>query len=315
MRYHYWQFLVNQEGQPINDANISVFLANSDTPANIYLGETTTEYSNTVPQIKTNSVGYFEFWIGDDEEEHGNPTDQKYKIKWEREGIVYGEIDYIDIFPKQEPVDETDNLSTIRNKTISNRLANYWEGHRTHNVILDGYPIHGISFVDLNSSNTTINKLVSDYIAKSWEDHKNSTLTFQTSAYSTMTEELSAQDFDTPHNLNPVNISSDNTVFNKLVSNHLIKTVLNSIEQNDEEILNLKNVFYEIEITSWTDNGDGTYSYTINHNLNKKYLNISCWNITTNKFLYDLDIESIDEDNTKITVNDDTLKIFIKILG
>jgi hypothetical protein len=65
-----------------------------------------------------------------------------------------------------------------------------------------------------------------------------------------MTEELSAQDFDTPHNLNPVNISSDNTVFNKLVSNHLIKTVLNSIEQNDEEILNLKNVFYEIEITS-----------------------------------------------------------------
>jgi hypothetical protein len=291
MRYHYWQFLVNQEGQPINDANISVFLANSDTPANIYLGETTTEYSNTVPQIKTNSVGYFEFWIGDDEEEHGNPTDQKYKIKWEREGIVYGEIDYIDIFPKQEPVDETDNLSTIRNKTISNRLANYWEGHRTHNVILDGYPIHGISFVDLNSSNTTINKLVSDYIAKSWEDHKNFTFT----------ESTSAESVDNAHNLQPVNIDDDDPTFNKLVSNKLINKLTYRI--------------VPFEINSWGIENEDTYSVILSHDLNDEYPSIFCWDINTHKQIIPTEIETIDENSLKIIVSDNTLKLNVKVIA
>lgn len=60
-RYHYWQFLVNQEGQPINAADINVYLAGTTTPANVYTSETGTAYTNTLPQASTNELGYFEF--------------------------------------------------------------------------------------------------------------------------------------------------------------------------------------------------------------------------------------------------------------
>lgn len=130
-KYHYWQFLVNQEGQPIQGADISLYLAGTNTPAFVYENEFGSSGTDNPPQVSTNKAGYFEFWLGDDQESNGYPIGQKFKLQWNKEDIASGSIDWIDIYPGFEPVD-TDNTSTIKNKLVSNYLANGWEEHIQH---------------------------------------------------------------------------------------------------------------------------------------------------------------------------------------
>lgn len=131
-RYHYWQFIINQEGQPIDNVDVSLYEAGTDTPAYVYLSEGGEESSNNPPQVKTNKSGYFEFWIGDSEELNGYSIGKKFKLKWDKENITNGSIDWVDIFPGFEPVDETDEESSFKNKLVSNELAYGWEQHIQH---------------------------------------------------------------------------------------------------------------------------------------------------------------------------------------
>ena len=48
-RFHYWQFLINKEGQPIPDANITVNLAGTDTSAYVYFDEFGSNTTNETP--------------------------------------------------------------------------------------------------------------------------------------------------------------------------------------------------------------------------------------------------------------------------
>lgn len=407
MRYHYWQFLVNQEGQPINAANIKVYLAGSDTVARVYKNEFTTDIIDTLPQAITNGAGYFEFWIGDGEEAQGYDRGQKFKIVWDRPGISYGSIDYIDIFPLVEGVDETDNSSDYKNKLISNSLAYKFNNHVDHDVTESGFPVHGMEVVNINSSDEIFNKIINNYLAKGWEDHKNyefdstsplididnahnlqpvdrtsdneiynkiinnkiatkweehvdfdytSSLSLSASGsahnlqpidpYSsnevynkllnnktaktwedhnnyTFSSTLSASlSGDTVHGLDHLDINSSDPTFNKIVSDKIINNIVNDIETNrlnisfnDEDILNLQNKFVNYSITSWTDNGDGTYSNTFTHNLDSEYLTVTCWNTITKKIISPTDIESVDLNNIKITVNDNTLNLYIKLIS
>ena len=125
-RVHQWQFLMNEVGEPIENADIYVYLAGTTTPTFVYTDEYSNDGVNTTPQLKTLSNGYFEFWIADNSELHGYETTQKFKIKWDKTGITTGEVDFIDIFPATkyvEPVDETDPFSVVKDKTLSNQLA------------------------------------------------------------------------------------------------------------------------------------------------------------------------------------------------
>lgn len=169
-RYHYWQFLVNQEGQPINNAEISIYLAGTETPAYVYRSEFGDDVTDTTPQVYTNKSGYFEFWLADTEETEGYPIGQKFKLQWFREGISNGSIDWIDIYPGFAPVDETDEQETTKNKLVSNVLAKGWEDHSTWNVNSEGVPIHGIDRVDETDESTNKNKLVSNLLAKQWNE-------------------------------------------------------------------------------------------------------------------------------------------------
>lgn len=245
MRHHYWQFLVNQEGQPIPYANIKVYLAGSDTIANVYLNEVTSDILNTVPQISTNKAGFFEFWIGDEEEEYGYAKGQKIKIIWEKSGISFGSIDWIDIFPEIEGVDET---STSEYK----------------------------------------NKLISNYLTKKFNDHVDETV---------------AENPGEVHGLEHCNILDTNTDVNKLVSNKILNDLYNRVQN------------FTIQNLNWIDNGNSTYYVTLNHNIGKEFVSVTCWN-TTSKLLYTpLSIYSVDENNTKITVNDNSLNISVVIVG
>jgi hypothetical protein len=125
-RTHFWHYLQNEEGQPVNGAEISVYLANSSTPAWVYKSESgAAPPDNTPPQVTTTSDGYFEFWIGDGLESQGY-TGQKFKIAWSKPGIIDdGYVDYVEIALATAEVDELDTDVT-KNKTVSNALAKSW---------------------------------------------------------------------------------------------------------------------------------------------------------------------------------------------
>jgi len=170
-RYHYWQFLINQEGQPINNAEVSVYLAGTNTPVTVYVSEFGGDIVDEVPQTITNRAGYFEFWLGDDQESNGYPIGQKFKIRWNREGIASGSIDWVDIYPGFEPVNEENSDSTIKNKLISNALAYKWDSHASHTVVSHGYPIHGFTPVVLDESDNLFNKIINNEMGNRWEEH------------------------------------------------------------------------------------------------------------------------------------------------
>ena len=202
MRYHFWQFLIDETGAPIKNAEINVFIAGSDTPLYVYYNENGPDGSDKLPQLYTNSSGLFEFWVGmADTDEHGYSADTKIKITWSKMGVFDGQIDYINVFPMFHPVDLNSN-DGIRNKLISNELAKRWDSH----VKDENHIIHGINEVDITSTLTVRNRLVSNRLAKNWEDHRK--LRWD----------------DVPHGIQMINIHEpEDFKVNKLVSNGMIR--------------------------------------------------------------------------------------------
>ena len=93
-RVHVWQYLLNEEGQPIPGADIQVYLASTTTSAAIYYDERggDPDYGG---HMTTLSNGFFEFWVADDSEDGGYALDQKFKVTWNKAGISSGFIDYL----------------------------------------------------------------------------------------------------------------------------------------------------------------------------------------------------------------------------
>ena len=263
-RFHYWQYLINIEGQPISDANISIYLAGTNTAANVYLDEFGENYASQTPQIITNNLGYFEFFIGDAAEQYGYEKGQKFKLEWEKPGVAFGKIDWIDIFPHTEEVDETDT-NEIKDKLISNNLAYLWENHRTSTLQDDGFPIHGIEPINESDTDTFPNKLLSNELGKKWNDHVEETYV------------------DNPHSLEPVNISDTDQTFNKLVSN---KT-LNDLNKRTQQI-----------VMSFPSSD----TWTLNHDLNNKYVSIMVYD-TTDFLINPTNIKLVDENTAKVYFN------------
>jgi hypothetical protein len=126
MRTHYWSYLVNEEGQPVNEANISIHINGTSTTAWVYLQQSGGSAVNAAPQVQTNDEGFFEFWVAGASESHGYSSDQKFAIEWSKPGVISdGGIDDVIIYIAPDPVDETDT-DTTKNKLVSNYLANYW---------------------------------------------------------------------------------------------------------------------------------------------------------------------------------------------
>jgi hypothetical protein len=114
--------LLNKEGQPIENADVSIYLAGTNTDATVFLDEFSSSSVSTSPQVITNENGYFEFWLPDPNSSSGYSITQKFKIYWDKTGIETGYIDYVDIYPTSSPVNETDS-DEVKDKSISNLLA------------------------------------------------------------------------------------------------------------------------------------------------------------------------------------------------
>lgn len=134
MRAHFWWFILNSEGEPIENCDVYIYEAGTLNLATLYFQETGGS-SDSSGHLITNGAGYFEFWLADSSEVGGYERTKKFKISWEKAGVAEGFIDYIDVFPPGEydGVDETDLNgpgATEKNKLLSNYLATLWENHR-----------------------------------------------------------------------------------------------------------------------------------------------------------------------------------------
>lgn len=159
--YHFWRRLLDEEGRPIEDASVTVYLERSTTLANIYDGS---EIVLSNP-ITTDSTGKFDFYIRDYSESNGYAATQKFKLSWtgfDQDGTaILGEIDRINIFPNLFQVDETSGINTSFNKMASNDLAYDWDSHILE-MHLD--EVHDMQQVDeYDSVDMTPNKLISNY--------------------------------------------------------------------------------------------------------------------------------------------------------
>ena len=136
-RIGYWQYLVDKQGRPLQDAEVRVYLAGTLTEANIFLNNTFGSFTtSSVTDLKTDKFGFIQFWIGDEwETEGGYTVDQQFKIVWQNTvDSIQEEIDDLYLFAPVEPLDTTDSIQGQAsnrdiNKVISNRQGYKWDTH------------------------------------------------------------------------------------------------------------------------------------------------------------------------------------------
>lgn len=305
-RVHFWKFLVNEAGEPIENANIYVYLAGTETPAWVYFDEFGATGTRAAPQVPTLKNGYFEFWIDDvDEDETQDPDNplgyiftQKFKIKWEKVGIASGTIDYIDIFPPSrffEKVDETDPNSTYKNKVVSNYLAWLWTDHVEQNAQEEGgLPIHGFELVRPEEPDDIPNKVITNRMAWSWAGHVEDTVE---------TYNLSA---GPPHDLQPVDPTSTDDTYNKVISNKL---------WHDLVIIALatKSGLFTIGTGDWVLNSSGAYEYTLEHGFGETYPTVTVWDSDTKRMVKEAEAIYVDPDFIRIEIFDTAINAQVRV--
>lgn len=221
MRRHYWQFLVTDTGEPIENAEISIYQAGGDTPVLVYTDEVGTSYTSTAPQVTTSRKGYFEFWIADKSDPNGYDVSTKFKIAWNAPGVTTGYIDYVDVFAASFEEVVIGDYGTLKNKCVSNALASGWEDHKEESI-LDVHPVHGIDFVVYTDySSQQLNKLVSNQLAYGWEVHTTTTYDSGTDSWASPFWDGSHPASKNPHGIDFIDVTSGDTEKNKLVSNLL----------------------------------------------------------------------------------------------
>jgi hypothetical protein len=259
-RYQYWQYIVDEEGRPLEGVNIRFYLSDDpNTEADIFLSPTLgAPTKSSIADIESDGDGFFEFWVGDEFETVGGyVSSQRFRITWERAGILLGYIDNIDIFPPVFQVDETDNSSLttdLRNKLISNSLAYEWDAH-------------------VNST---------------YEDQ--------------------------PHDLEPVDYTSEDTTYNKLVNNSMLNYLFSVLSSGGTTSIGVSGAAARyFTVTSWTAYGD--YYYTdILHALGNEYPIVQVIEQSTKDKMMPYRIVSINSNTTRIWVSS-TFNAEITIIG
>ena len=334
-RYHWWGFIVNEVGEPIENAEITVKLAGTDVLANLYydeFGNTNSADAALIegPQLTTLSNGYYEFWVGDVTEPFGYRNDQKFTLEWIRLGVAHGMIEYINVFPLGLQTDPAAILdctspSTVMNKLISNYLACKWDMH-SDSTVIDGegdfISVHGLDFVNVNELDTIKNKLVSNYYGWNWEKHREST---------TQTPTPSAGNLPwdgRPHNLDEVNpLDGSDSLRNKLVSNidiydiHLGISTLRGYSDGRDDILqgqitqNLAQIlttldtsragWWEIFPAMWNLYRYDTWTVSIAHDLDIYYPFVQIYDKDTGKVVPTTEIIFVDNNTIRIDIQNE----------
>lgn len=192
MKFHFWQFITNSDGVPIQDARIHIFKSDQTTKAIIeaspvssgilididqsaysYVGQTYTEIvsnytTSDLITIESDSNGFFEFWVSDKGAENtltkGYDYTQLFTLAIIKSGFITTCIENINIFPINYSVTETDTTSTFKNKSVSNRIITLLDQHRTATYSSYPHDIYPASEASLETEVDwlTKNKLISN---------------------------------------------------------------------------------------------------------------------------------------------------------
>ena len=160
-----WHYVLNEGGQPIQNAEIRLYLQDSPTTESVIYatpsgGATTCSQAD----IKTDNDGYFEFWLEGETGTGGYAHTQEFILEWFKAGIAPGYVYNYNPWPNALVWRDT-NIGadkTYENKFVSNYLVNKWYGHAT--AIVPSASPHDLYPVDYNSGCTdnTYNKVVSN---------------------------------------------------------------------------------------------------------------------------------------------------------
>lgn len=167
-RVDYWQYLLDSQGNPLQYANVRVYLAGTSIEANIYLDETFGSVTkSSVENLRTDQYGFIQFWIGDRYEvEGGYPNEQAFKVVWQNtvDGIQE-EIDNLYVFTPVERIITDDSIkgdpnNRDLNKVVSNKQGYKWEEH-VDSIVPSASP-HGLAPVEFFDTDDTKNKVISN---------------------------------------------------------------------------------------------------------------------------------------------------------
>lgn len=166
-RFHHWYFLKDKEGRPILDAGLNLYLTTTKTEAVVYNSAAASASIDQSTWV-TGASGFFNFFIGDQFEilYTGYEPTQEFDLSWATSAAIYsgdeipsGTIDNLQLLPKIFTVNEN-SQNPIRNKMVSNILANKWDEHPDKTYAQEPHDIFPIDETD--SQDVTVNKVVND---------------------------------------------------------------------------------------------------------------------------------------------------------
>lgn len=162
MRIHYWQYLLDSQGNPINEADVRIYLSGTAVEADVFTNASfgASTKSSQIP-LQTNSNGFFQVWFGDIfETEGGYESTQKFDVEWTK-GSYSEKIESLSVYAPFTSVDQSDT-DTTKNKTTSN-----WLSYKINNHVNSDLPSaapHNINpykpYEDI--TNTKYNKVISN---------------------------------------------------------------------------------------------------------------------------------------------------------
>ncbi len=167
-RIDYWQYLLDREGRPLQDAKVRVYLSGTSIEADIYLDHTFGSVTKSKAEdLKTDKNGFIQFWIGDQfEPEGGYEVDQQFRIVWWNDvDSIVEEINYLYVFTPVRSIDTTDNIrgqasNKDLDKVISNKQGYKWDAH-VDSIVPSASP-HDLSPVELFDLDHHKNKVISN---------------------------------------------------------------------------------------------------------------------------------------------------------
>lgn len=163
-RADYWQYLVDRQGNPLQYAEVRVYLAGTLTEANIFNHPELGSFNlSSDINLKTNKYGFVQFWIGDQwEVEGGYGENQLFKIVWQNTvDSIEESIDNLLVFSAVRPISLQNNSKNI-DKVISNTQGKKWDDH-VDSIVPSASP-HDLEPVVLLDLDSTPNKVINNKI-------------------------------------------------------------------------------------------------------------------------------------------------------
>lgn len=156
-RLYYYQYLKDEEGEPIQDAGLNLYLTGTETEATLFSVSISGSSLNQSTWVTDNN-GFFDFYIGDEWDLNGYSANQYFDLEWTSDSNS-GNVEGIQLFPFMYSVDETDS-NDIKNKLLNNELAYQFEQHIDKEYTTDPHSIYPVDTDDPYDS--TYNKVVSN---------------------------------------------------------------------------------------------------------------------------------------------------------